>query len=99
RQSPTAGRDVALGTTVMLTFSTDTPPALAKVPDVVGLSLAESYRALTGVGLKLSASGSGTKASKQSHEPGSMVKTGTIVLVRFSGLPVPVRSTVPDLVG
>lgn len=100
RQRPMAGSALARGGTVTLVVSQG--PAKAKVPDVVGLSLAKAFRRVEAAGLRPQAKRVASRRPRglvfrQRPSPGTELERERDVLLTVSKGPG--RVAVPDLIG
>jgi beta-lactam-binding protein with PASTA domain len=95
-QKPAPGTPVELGSDVQARVAViPQPPTLISVPNVVGLDSTRAEQVVTAAGLALSATrvGSGTvfTAVQQDPQPGTRVRPGSTVTVRFEARPPPTR--------
>ncbi|NPV26571.1 MAG: stage V sporulation protein D [Firmicutes bacterium] len=85
-QTPLSGAEVAPKTSVLLYLGPvrgeAVMPQNVTVPDVTGKTMREAAQILGAIGLRLDARGTGM-ATRQHIEPGTVVKTGSIVTVEF----------------
>ncbi len=87
-QTPTGGRALLSGGTVILYTEADLPAETAEVPDFTGMSVSEAnyYASLYGLNIEISGSAmmsSDVVAYRQSVDPGTIVDQGSIVTIDF----------------
>ncbi len=87
-QTPTGGRSLMSGGTVILYTEADLPVETVEVPDFTGMSVSEAnyYASLYGLNIEISGSAmmsSDVVAYRQHTEPGTVVDLGSVVTVDF----------------